>query len=302
MKKISLSLTALFLCAIFSAVAFAQPAAKNVAPSATFQKIWVDYDVKDAGRNGMRIHTAFKVYGMKGVSSYLAINFQDREGTALKDKNNAFASEDGNVAAFGTLKPGFEPTVYEDFDIFIPYSELDLAAGKYALRMDVDVIYENGDLVQHLTFENFDFTQPGKTVAPVNTGGVKPSAKFSRLWVDYGVTEGGKLGMRVHVKFTVYGMKNVPSYMAVYFKKRDGTRLLTNNVSYRSSEGQVAVFRELDVGYDPGEYADLTVFMPYSEFSLSSGKYPLAMEVNVIYKEGGLIQALTDYDFDYTKP
>ncbi len=301
MKKLSLGFTALFLCAMFSAVAaVAQPAAKNAAPSATFQKIWIDYDVKENGRNGMRIHTAFKVYGMKGVSSYLAVNFQDREGTALKDKNKSFDSTAGNVAAFGTLKPGYEPTVYEDFQIFMPYDELDLTAGKYALKMDVDVIYENGDLVQHLTFYDFDFTQPSKT-APVSTNS-NPRATFERLWIDYGVTEGGKLGMRVHVKFTVYNMKSVPSYVGIYFKKRDGTRLLTNNTKYRSSEGQVAVYRELDIGYDPGAYADLTFFMPYEEFSLSSGKYALAMEVNLIKKEGGLIQELTKYDFDYTKP
>lgn len=301
MKNLSLTLTALFLCALFSVAAVAQPAAKKVAPSATFQKIWVDYDVKEEGRNGMRIHTAFKVYGMKEVPSYLQIKFQQRDGAALMDKNNSFDSTDGEVAVFGTLKPGFEPTVYENFDVFMPYEELDLSSGKYALKMDVDVIYENGDLVQHLTFYNFDFTQPGKTVTPVKNNS-SPSAAFKRLWVDYGVTEGGKLGMRVHVNCTVYGMKNVPSYLAVYFKKRDGTKLLTNNVKYRSTEGQVAVFRELDVGYDPGEYADLTVFMPYSEFSLNPGKYALGMEVNLIYKEGGLIQALTDYDFDYTKP
>lgn len=301
MKKISLGLKSLFLCAMFSIAVIAQPAAKKVAPSASFQKIWVDYDVKEESRNGMRIHTAFKVYGLKDVASYLQIRFQQRDGTALMDKNKSFDHEDGSVAAFGTLKPGYEPTVYEDFDIFMPYEELDLTAGKYALKMDVDVIYENGDLVQHLTFYDFDYTQPGKIIAPVKNNST-PSAAFNRLWVDYGVTEGGKLGMRVHVKFTVYNMKNVPSYLAVYFKKRDGTKLLTNNVSYRSTEGQVMVYRELDVGYDPGEYADLSVFMPYSEFSLTSGKYALAMEVDLIYKEGGLIQKLTDYDFDYTKP
>lgn len=302
MKKMYFSLAAILLSMMFSAVVVtAQPGSKTSAPSATFQKIWVDYDVVEEGKNGMRIHTAFKVYGMKGVSSYLQLKFQKRDGTALKDSNGAFDHEDGSVAAFGTLKPGFDPTVYEDFDIFMPYDELDLSSGKYELKIDVDVIYEGGELVSHLSFYEFDFTQPGKTI-PVKTNSSKPSATFDRIWVDYDITEGGKRGLRIHAKFTTYKMLNMPSYLAIYFQKSDGTKLLTNNRDFRSTEGQLAIYRELDIGYDPGVFNDLKMFMPYSELNLPSGKYDLKMSVDVIYKEGGLIQHLTDYEFEYTKP
>ncbi len=301
MRKMYFGLAAILLSIMFSAaVATAQPGSKSSAPSATFQKIWVDYDVKEEGKNGMRIHTAFKVYGMKGVSSYLQLKFQKRDGTPLKDNNGEFDHEDGSVAAFGVLKPGYDPTAYEDFDIFMPYDELDLSSGKYELKIDVDVIYESGGLVTHLTFYEFDFTQPGKT--PVKTTVAKPSAAFDRIWIDFDITEGGKRGMRIHAKFTVYNMLNMPSYLAIYFTKSDGTRLLTNNVDFRSKEGQLAIYKELDIGYDPGVFADLKMFIPYSELSLPPGKYDLEMSVDVIYKEGGLIQHLTDYEFEYTKP
>lgn len=108
--------------------------------------------------------------------------------------------------------------------------------------------------------------------------------------------------MRIHVKFTTYGMKNLPSYLAVYFRKTDGTKLLTNNVNYRSTDGQVAIYKELNPGYATTDYNDMQLFLPYSELSLPSGTYDLRMIVNLIYKEGGLIQHLTDYDFEYTKP
>jgi hypothetical protein len=303
MKRLSFGFTTVLLFVMFSAavVANAQPASKPSAPSATFQKVWVDYNVTEEGRSGMRIHTAFKALGMKGVSAYLQIRFQSSDGVWLKDKNGAFNHQDGSVAVFRSMKPGFDPAVYEDLDAFMPYDELDLPAGKYALKMDVDVIHEAGELIQHLTLYPFDFTQPGKTTAPVKSS-TAPSGSFDRIWVDYDVTEGNRYGMRIHVKFTVYNMKNLPSYLAIYFAKADGTRLLTNNREFRSKEGQVAIYKELDIGYDPGVYSDLKLFLPYSELSLSPGKYDLEMSVDLIYKEGGLIQHLSDYEFEYTKP
>lgn len=301
MRKISFSLIAALFCMIFSAATIvnAQPAGSNT-PRAQLQKIWIDYNVTEKGVRGMRIHTAFKVFAMKGVSGYLQFRFETRAGKALMDNNGAFDHEDGSVAAFRAIKPGYEPTQYDDLDVFMPYDELDLSPGKYELRMDVDVIYENGDLIQHLEFYNFDYTQPGKTSTVNNSS--SPSGKFDRIWIDFDVKEGNKYGMRIHVKFTTYGMKNLPSYLAVYFRKTDGTKLLTNNVNYRSTDGQVAIYKELNPGYATTDYNDMQLFLPYSELSLPSGTYDLRMIVNLIYKEGGLIQHLTDYDFEYTKP
>lgn len=302
MKKLIFGFAALWLFVLFSAaeVAYAQPAVKSVAPSATFQKVWIDYDVTEEGRRGMRIHAAFKAHAMKDVPAYLQIRFQDSAGAWLKDKNGSFDDVEGSVAAFRSLKPGFDPAVYEDLSVFMPYDELDLQPGTYLLKMDVDLIYEAGGLIQHLTLHPIEYTKP--SVAPVVKTTSTPSATFERIWVDYDVTEGGKYGMRIHAKFTVYNMKKLPSYLAIYFSKADGTRLLTNNREYRSKDGQVALYKLLDITYDPGVYSDLKLFLPYSELSLSPGKYDLKMSVDLIYKEGGLIQHLTDYEFEYTKP
>ncbi len=298
MKKITIGLAVLFACAMFSVVN-AQPAAKKVAPGATFKRTWVDYNIKENNRNGMRIHTAFNVTGMKDVSSYLKIRFQNADGAILKDNNNAFNSAQGEVAVFGSLKPGYDTADYDDMALFIPYDELDLPGGKFALKMDIDVIYENGDLVQHLGFYDFDFTNPEKTTTPVTNSAV--SAKFDRMWIDYDVTEGGKLGMRIHVKMMVYGMKNVDGYLAIYFSKKDGAKLYGNNESYRSKDGQIAVYMPVKPGYDPADYDDLQIFMPYSELTLTKGTYNLQMDTDMIYKNGDLVNHLTYYDFEFKK-
>ncbi len=141
----------------------------------------------------------------------------------------------------------------------------------------------------------------GPYVAPTPTPRTssKPSALFKKLWIDYDAKEGTETGLRIHVKFTVYGMKNLPSYVAVYFKDKDGDYLKDDNGKFKSSSGEVAVYRELDVGYDPGDYNDLTLFMPFSELDLSDGNYDLGMDVKLIYKAGGLIQELTTKEFTY---
>lgn len=301
MKKLNFILATMFLALLVPAAAFAQPASKAPAKAtATFQRIWVDYDVTENGRRGMRIHTAFKVYGMKNVPSYLQIKFQRRDGTALMDNNGSFDHEDGSVAAFGTLKPGYDPAVYEDFDIFMPYDELDLAAGSYQLRMDVDVIYENGDMVQHLTNYDFDFTQPARTPVKTTTTGAR--AEFQRIWVDYDITEGGKRGMRIHTAFKVFGMKGVGSYLQIKFQRRDGTALMDKNGAFVHEDGSVAAFVKLRPGYDPAVFEDEPIFMPYSELDLPSGKHLLQMDVDVIYENGDMVQHLTTYEFEYTKP
>ncbi|HEY0426365.1 MAG TPA: hypothetical protein VGC76_01040 [Pyrinomonadaceae bacterium] len=260
-------------------------------PSATFQKIWLDYDITEGGVKGMRIHVQFKVYDMKGVPGYLAIYFQDSDGTALEDNNKKFDSSDGKVAVYREITPGYAETVYEDYQVFMPYDELDLEDGDYTLKMDVDVIYKEGGMVSHLTFHDFTYNQGNK----------KPSAEFGKTWVDYDITEGGVKGMRVHTKFTVNNMKSTPGYLAVYFQKKNGDKLYTNNSAYSSKDGQVALYYEINPGFDRTVYEDSTVFLPYSELNLPKGSYDLQMDIDVIYKNGDLVQHMAYQDFWYQK-
>lgn len=140
------------------------------------------------------------------------------------------------------------------------------------------------------------------TPKPTPKPGLTASADFNRIWVDYDVTENKKKGMQIHTNFTVHGMKDVDSYLAIYFETADGQRLRDKNKSYYSTAGEVAVYKELIIDYDPGTYDDLKIFMPYDELDLKEGKYNLKMSVDLIHKSGGVIQKLTTYDFVYTQP
>lgn len=135
--------------------------------------------------------------------------------------------------------------------------------------------------------------------SPTTTAGTK--TEFDRLWVDYNVTEKGRLGMRIHVDCSVKNMKGVSSYLALYFQKKDGDKLMTSDKAFSSKDGQVALYKALKPAYDDAVYDDSQFFMPYEELNLPRGKYDLQMDLDLIYENGDMIEHMTLYDFEYEK-
>lgn len=135
------------------------PTKSTTDGKAKFERIWVDYNITEEGRLGMRIHVKFEVSNMKDVDSYLIINFQKDDGTKLRSSGGEFSNDEGYVAVKKALKPGYDVTIYKDLEVFMPYSELNLSSGKYNLKMDVDLADDDEALIQHLTFEEFRYTK-----------------------------------------------------------------------------------------------------------------------------------------------
>jgi hypothetical protein len=266
-------------------------------PSATFDSIWVDYGVKENNVLGMRIHLSFSTYGMKDIDSYVAIYFEYNDDIAgfLKDKNKKYQSTDGDVAVYQNIKPAYDPADYKDLQLFMPYSELDLEPGIYDLTMDVKLIYKQGGIIQWLTYYDFEYTRPGSP-ADVESS-TKADATLDKLWVDYNVTENGKKGMRIHVKFTAYNLKDVDGYVAIYFEKKNGEKIEGQNSEYRSKSGQLAVYKSIKPGYAEAVYDDLQLFMPYSEIKLGKGRFDLKLEADIILKNGDMVTHLKDHEF-----
>lgn len=130
-----------------------------------------------------------------------------------------------------------------------------------------------------------------------NTSGM--SASVQKMSIDYNVTEGGRKGMKIHVSYKVYGMKGVPSYLALYFQKKGGGKIYSDSAGFKSADGTLALYKEMDPAYDPAVYDDVTLFMPYDEIDLPPGKYDLTISADVIFKEGGLVDHMKDYPFEF---
>lgn len=266
-------------------------------PYATFDSIWVDYNIKENGILGMKIHVKFTAYGMKNMEGYLAIYYTYNDDIAgiLKDKNNKFVSTDGDVAVYRSIKPAYDPAVYDDLGVFMPYSELDLEPGIYDLKMDVRLIYKAGGEISKLTYYDFEYTKPGSP-ADVESD-KKTEVKFEDLWIDYDVKENGQNGMRIHLKFTAMNMKGIDGYAVIYVRKKNGEKVEGYSSEYRSKNGQMAVYKSIKPAYDEAVYKDLQLFMPYSEINIGKGKHDLKLDADIILVNGDLVKHLDEKDF-----
>ncbi|CAN5868051.1 hypothetical protein BH20ACI4_BH20ACI4_35200 [soil metagenome] len=125
------------------------------------------------------------------------------------------------------------------------------------------------------------------------------TVKFDGIDVDYNVTENGKSGMRMTINFTVTGLKEKDSYLAIHFQTRDGDPLPANPGDYRDVKGNLAVFQTLKPDYDETLYKDLKLFLPYDEIDLSAGRHELKMDVDLLDGKGVSIEHLAYNDFWY---
>jgi hypothetical protein len=274
---------------------------RSPTPSAKFDSIWVDYDIKEDGVLGMKIHLKFTAYGMKDMDAFVAIyyTYNDEMAGVLKDKNNKFVSSSGDVALYKSIKPAYDPAVYDDLTLFMPYSELDQEPGVYDLTMDAKLIYKAGGMIDRLTYYDFEYTKPGSPADAVSE--MKADVTFEDMTVDYDVTENGKKGMRIHLKFSAINMKGVDAYAAVYIKKKNGDKIDGLSTEYRSKSGQLAVYKSIKPAYDEAVYKDLQLFMPYSEMNIGKGKTDLKMDADIIFSTGDLIKHLKENEFWFEK-
>ncbi len=263
-------------------------------PKAVFEKITVDFKAKEDGIDGMMLHLRFTVHDMKDIESSVAVYFlyNDYHRSILKDTNQKYYSGSGDVAVYKNIKPAHNPALFEDLQIFMPYSELDLWPGNYDLMMDVKLIQLQGGEISKLTQYAFNFTKP------LPNSSFIPSASVDSVFTEHNITENNKTGTRITLlKFSVVGMKNTDAYLAVYFEKKDRTKLKSTNSAYQTQSGQTALFQTLTLPYDNSVWEKLTLFIPYEEFGLGKGKHDLRMDVDAIYKNGALLKHMRFHEF-----
>jgi hypothetical protein len=135
-----------------------QPATRMGGRSARINDIWVDFDLVQMGMDGMLIHVDFEVDGLEGVPCGIAAYFYDVSGNWLMDANASYNSEGGQVVVFQDFTPVYPSAVFEDFELFMPYDELDLPDGEYELKFSI-LIWEmaSGETIESWP-SYYDFT------------------------------------------------------------------------------------------------------------------------------------------------
>lgn len=105
-------------------------------PNGAFKKVWVEKNVirNQKEGKGMRIHAVILARNLKGKECSVNSYFLSSSNKPLKDFNDNFRSNNGNVAVSERLIAPYAQSEFEDFTLFMPYKELHLRAGKFELK------------------------------------------------------------------------------------------------------------------------------------------------------------------------
>jgi hypothetical protein len=100
-------------------------------PEATYQGARIVHNVRVGGKVGMRVHANFTVkYGQDVECRMIAyFYYDDSDNTPLKTDDARYRTKSGNVSASVNFTPGYDPAVYKDLQIFMPYDALNMESG-----------------------------------------------------------------------------------------------------------------------------------------------------------------------------
>jgi len=139
-----------FIC--FSVNIFGQTTSSKV------ERIWIDHDVTQNNQRGMIIHVKFTIDGMLNKQGICAVWFYNSNESPLKtNNNNRYKTSSGNATVQENFRPSYANAVYNDFTLFMPYSELNLGSGTNNLKLKVGIIDHNDRQVTISAFQSFSY-------------------------------------------------------------------------------------------------------------------------------------------------
>ena len=111
-------------------------------PVVTLLEMEITHNVFQSKEAGIQIRLNFNITNRKGIQCRTAAYFYDENNQPLQDINQRFHSANNKVSVGSTFKPGFDNTYYNDYILFMPYSELDQKDGDYKLSLTVHIYDE----------------------------------------------------------------------------------------------------------------------------------------------------------------
>ena len=92
---------------------------------ASIEKVWVEHNVINNGVKGMKIHVKFQVDNMNGVKGWCIAWFYNTDGTPMKNyAASDYKTSSDRVGTWTTFTPSYDSSLFSDFELFIPNSEI----------------------------------------------------------------------------------------------------------------------------------------------------------------------------------
>lgn len=116
-------------------------------PEAIYHAARIVHNVTVNGKKGMRIHANFTVkYGQDNPCKLIAyFYYDDEDGEPLESGDPKYRTAEGKVSASTNFTPQYDPALYKDLQLFIPYDALNLESGDvYDLKFYLALYDQNG--------------------------------------------------------------------------------------------------------------------------------------------------------------
>lgn len=105
---------------------------------AIVNKVWIEHNKWSGLTKGMKIHVDFTTYGVIGMQGECVAYFNFSNGQKIMDYNGYYRTTDGQACCFVNFTPPYESSNYNDFVLFMPYTELHLS-GHADCKCNVEV-------------------------------------------------------------------------------------------------------------------------------------------------------------------
>lgn len=141
------------------------PSNASAIPAGQFLEIWVEHNmVQNKGKSnetkGMVIHSVVAVQNAQNDRCQMRVGFFYENGTALSGNQTGFKSNTGKVVAYKDFTPVYAKTDYNDFQVFVPYTALNMDAGQSKLKFQMFMYdYQSDKTFARSQFTNFTINQ-----------------------------------------------------------------------------------------------------------------------------------------------
>lgn len=121
--------------------------------SAEIEAVWLEFDIVKDDEKGLNIHVKFNIYNMLGLVGQVAAYFYTkpsffRSAKPLEDKNNFYHTQDGHVACYSSFIPSYQNSTYNDYVLYMPYSELHQTKGTHNLMFHIEIFSYDDSLLE----------------------------------------------------------------------------------------------------------------------------------------------------------
>lgn len=138
----------------------------NSGPSANIVSVWVEHNVIQyvgwMAVKGMKIHAKFNVNNLLNKQGLIQAFFSFQNGNALNDFNGQYRASNGQVSVWDNFTPNYTNCTFNDYVLFMPYTELHCAGGTSYLTFHLELFEKtSGSWKNMATSSNVDFTYTG---------------------------------------------------------------------------------------------------------------------------------------------